>query len=129
VKKTINKIKRLPTEQEKIFENDMTNKWLICKIYKESIQFNIKKNKLDLKMGKKSEYNFFSQKDIQMVNRYTRRCSILLRIREMKITRNPYILWECKLVVPLWNTVRRSLRNLKIELLYNVVISLSGYLS
>jgi len=62
VKKTINKIKRLPTEQEKIFENDMTNKWLICKIYKESIQFNIKKNKLDLKMGKKSEYNFFFPK-------------------------------------------------------------------
>ena len=39
----LKKKKRLPTEWEKIFANDMTNKWLICKMYKESIQFNIKK--------------------------------------------------------------------------------------
>ena len=30
--------------------------------------------------------------------------------------------WECKLVHPLWKTVRRFLRKLKIELLYDPVI-------
>lgn len=43
VKKTINKIKRLPTEWERIFENDTTNKMVNMQIYKECIQFNIKK--------------------------------------------------------------------------------------
>ena len=110
VKKPINKIKRLLTEWERIFENDMTNKMVnmqnIQRMY--TIQHQ-KTNKLYLKMGRKSEYNFFFQKtwstgiqeDVQ----------ILLSIRKTKITRNPYILWECKFVVPLWNTVRRSLRN------------------
>ena len=33
-KETINKMKRQPTEWEKIFKNKVTNKGLICKIYK-----------------------------------------------------------------------------------------------
>jgi len=33
-KETINKMKRQPTEWEKIFANDVTNKGLISKIYK-----------------------------------------------------------------------------------------------
>ena len=42
-KETINKMKRQPTEWEKIFANDMTDKGLISNIYKQLIQFNIKK--------------------------------------------------------------------------------------
>ena len=42
-KETIHKMKIQPTEQEKIFANDMTNKGLISKIYKQLIQPNIKK--------------------------------------------------------------------------------------
>ena len=38
-KETINKTKRQPTDWEKVFANDATNKGLISKIYK---QFNIK---------------------------------------------------------------------------------------
>ena len=34
-KETINKIKRQPTEWEKIFENEATDKVLISKIYKQ----------------------------------------------------------------------------------------------
>ena len=34
VKETINKMKRQPTEWEKIFGNDISNKKLISKIYK-----------------------------------------------------------------------------------------------
>ena len=36
-------MKRQPTEWEKIFANDMTNKELISNIYKQLIQFNIQK--------------------------------------------------------------------------------------
>ena len=42
-KETINKTKRQPSEWEKIFANDMTNKVLISNIYKQLIQLNIKK--------------------------------------------------------------------------------------
>ena len=44
-KETVDKMKRQPTEWEKIFANDMTDKWLISKIYKQLIQLNIKKTK------------------------------------------------------------------------------------
>ena len=41
-KKAINKMKRPPMDWEKIFANDVTNKGLISKIYKQLIQVNIK---------------------------------------------------------------------------------------
>ena len=44
-KETINKTKMEPTEWKKIFANDMSNKGLISKIYKELIQLNMKTNK------------------------------------------------------------------------------------
>ena len=37
-----------------------------------------------------------------------------------------YCWWECKLVQPLWRTVGRLLRKLKIELLYEPAIALLG---
>ena len=42
-KETINKMKRQPTEQEKIFANYATDKGLISKIHKQLIQLNTKK--------------------------------------------------------------------------------------
>ena len=42
-KETINKTKRQPSEWEKIFANEATNKGLISKIYKQFIQLNLKK--------------------------------------------------------------------------------------
>ena len=42
-KETINKTKRQPTEWEKIFANDATDKGLISKTYKQLIQLNNKK--------------------------------------------------------------------------------------
>ena len=49
VKETINKTKKQSTECEKIFANDMSDKGLISKIYKEHIQLNIKKTKNPIK--------------------------------------------------------------------------------
>ena len=42
-KETINKMKRQPSESDKIFANEATDKGLISKIYKQLMQLNIKK--------------------------------------------------------------------------------------
>ena len=53
-KETINKKKRQPSEWEKIFANETTDRGLISKIYKQLMQLNIKENKQpNLKIGRK----------------------------------------------------------------------------
>ena len=47
--------KRQPTEWEKIVSNDVTDKGLISKIFKQFIQLNGKKTTTQLKMGKRPE--------------------------------------------------------------------------
>ena len=42
-KETINKMKRQPSEWERLFANEATDKGLISKIYKQLMQLNIKK--------------------------------------------------------------------------------------
>ena len=54
-KQTINKMKKQPIEGEKMFANNMTNKGLISKIYKQLIQLNIKKKPNQSKNGQKPE--------------------------------------------------------------------------
>ena len=44
-KATINKMKRRPTEWDKIFTNEVADKELVSKIYKQFIWLNIIKNK------------------------------------------------------------------------------------
>ena len=48
-KETINKMKRQPTDWEKIFANDAINKGLISKIHKQLIQLNIKQTNNPIK--------------------------------------------------------------------------------
>jgi len=42
-KETVNKTRRQPTEWEKIFANDTTDKGLVSKIYKELLKLNTQK--------------------------------------------------------------------------------------
>ena len=53
-KETINKMKRKPSEWEKIFANKATDKGLISKIYKQLMQLNIKKTAIQSKNGQKT---------------------------------------------------------------------------
>ena len=63
-KETINKMSRQPTEREKIFTNDVTDKGFISKIHKQIIQLNNKNNnkKPNQKMGRRPKQTFLQRR-------------------------------------------------------------------
>ena len=83
-KENISKVKRQPSEWEKLIANEITDKRLTSKIYKQLIELHARKANTS-KKWEKDLNRHFSKEDIQMANKHMKKCSASLIIREMQI--------------------------------------------
>ena len=74
-KETISKVKRQPSEWEKIIANETTDRGLISKIYEDLIQLKTRNTNNPIKKWEKDLNKFFSKEDIYMANKHMKRCS------------------------------------------------------
>ena len=72
-KETISKVKRQPSECEKITANETTGKRFISKIYQQLIQLSARKTNNPIKKWGKGQNRHFSKEDIQMANKHMKR--------------------------------------------------------
>ena len=68
-KETISKMKRQPSEWEKITANEAIDKGLISKIYKQLLKLNSRKINDPIEKWAKELNRHFSKEDIQMANK------------------------------------------------------------
>ena len=68
-KETIEKMKRQPTEWKKLFANDVIDKGLVAKIYKQLMLLNIIKTSNLIQKWAEDLNRHFSKEDIQMAKR------------------------------------------------------------
>ena len=84
-KDTVNKTKRQPTEWEKIFANDVSDKELVSKIYKELIKLNTKETNNPIMKWAKDMNRNLTEEDLDMANMHMRKCSASLAISKIQI--------------------------------------------
>ena len=84
MKETITKVKKHPSEWEKIIANETTDKELFSKIYKEFMQLNTGKRNNPVKKWAEDLNRHFS-KNMEMANKHMKICSTSLINREIQI--------------------------------------------
>jgi hypothetical protein len=82
-KKTITRLKRKPTEWEKIFASYLSDKGLISIIYRELKNLSPQRINIPMKKWTNELNREFSKEEVQMASKYVEKCSTSLVIKEM----------------------------------------------
>jgi hypothetical protein len=85
IKKMVFKLKRPPTEWEKIFASYISHKGLITRIYRKLKKLNSLKIYEPIKKWATELNSTFSKEEIQMAKKYMKKCSPSLATKEMQI--------------------------------------------
>jgi hypothetical protein len=83
--KMVTRLKRLPTEWEKIFASYTLDKGLITRIYREFKNINFPKINDLVKKWANELNTTFSKEKVQMARKHLKTCSASLAIKEMQI--------------------------------------------
>ena len=99
-------MKRQPTEWEKIFVNEVTNKELISKIYQQCIWFDIKETRKKIKKCVEDLNKYYSKENIQMAKKHRKIYSTMLIIKMKTKTTMRYHLNQLE-----WPSSKKSANN------------------
>jgi hypothetical protein len=84
-KEMVSKLNRPPTEWEKVFASNTSDKGLITRIYRELKKLNSPKINEPIKKWAIELNRTFSEEEFQMAKKYMKKCSPPLAIKEMQI--------------------------------------------